>query len=173
MMDENINNLLKKDTEIEVLTDDLLYQEAILEYLQKNEVIDFILLNEELPGEEIENFINKIENIKIILFTKFPKKQIKNNKIYKQFTIGEKTVEEIIKIIKNEDNYVEELEKEIQKLKKELENKKNNNLKTIREKFIKKTQKINEKNKNKIIAITRKQSYRERNFFILLVKRNK
>ena len=68
LLSEQINNELQKDDNIEVLAEDFLYQDAVLEYIEENEEIDFLLINEELPGEEIENFINKIKNIKIILF---------------------------------------------------------------------------------------------------------
>jgi len=66
LLSEQINNELQKDDNIEVLAEDFLYQDAVLEYIEENEEIDFLLINEELPGEEIESFINKIKNIKII-----------------------------------------------------------------------------------------------------------
>lgn len=159
-MNENINKQLQNDDDIEVLTEDLLYQEAVLEYIEDNNDIDFLILDDTLPGEDIEKFINKIDNIKIILLTQNPKKEIKNEKIYKQFTKSEISVEKIIEIIKKESNYIEELETEIKKLKILLENKKENtkikNIKEITKNFIKKTQPIEEKSLNKIISIARK-----------------
>ena len=62
LLSEQINNELQKDDNIEVLAEDFLYQDAVLEYIEENEEIDFLLINEELPGEEIESFINKIKN---------------------------------------------------------------------------------------------------------------
>ena len=47
---------------------DLLYQEAVLDFLEENNDIDFILLNDELPGEEIIEFMKKIKNTKIIIY---------------------------------------------------------------------------------------------------------
>ena len=61
LLSEQINNELQKDDNIEVLAEDFLYQDAVLEYIEENEEIDFLLINEELPGEEIESFINKIK----------------------------------------------------------------------------------------------------------------
>ena len=159
-MNENINKQLQNDDDIEVLTEDLLYQEAVLEYIEDNNDIDFLILDDTLPGEDIEKFINKIDNIKIVLITQNSKKEIKNEKIYKQFTKSEISVEKIIEIIKKESNYIEELETEIKKLKILLENKKENtkikNIKEITKNFIKKTQPIEEKSLNKIISIARK-----------------
>lgn len=159
-MNENINKQLQNDDDIEVLTEDLLYQEAVLEYIEDNNDIDFLILDDTLPGEDIEKFINKIDNIKIVLLTQNSKKEIKNEKIYKQFTKSEISVEKIIEIIKKESNYIEELETEIKKLKILLENKKENtkikNIKEITKNFIKKTQPIEEKSLNKIISIARK-----------------
>ena len=63
-MNENVNNELRKDKQIEVISDDLLYQEAVIECIKENEDIDFLLLNENLPGEEIKDFIKKIETNK-------------------------------------------------------------------------------------------------------------
>ena len=159
-MNENINKQLQNDDDIEVLTEDLLYQEAVLEYIEDNNDIDFLILDDTLPGEDIEKFINKIDNIKIVLLTQNSKKEIKNEKIYKKFTKSEISVEKNIEIIKKESNYIEELETEIKKLKILLENKKENtkikNIKEITKNFIKKTQPIEEKSLNKIISIARK-----------------
>ena len=96
-----------------------MYQEAVLEVLEENIDIDFILLNDELPGEEIQEFIKKINSVKIIIFTEKSRNIDKINLekyAYKVFTNGEVSINEIKKIIK-EQNYTEELEKEIEKLK--------------------------------------------------------
>ena len=96
---------------------DLLYQEAVLDFLEENNDIDFILLNDELPGEEIIEFMKKIKNTKIIIFTEKSRNIDKINLekyAYKVFSNGEISIEEIKKIIK-EQNYTEELEKEIEK----------------------------------------------------------
>lgn len=119
LLSEQINNELQKDDNIEVLAEDFLYQDAVLEYIEENEEIDFLLINEELPGEEIESFINKIKNIKIILFVNNSKNKEKllNEKIYRIYTNGEIEIEELKNTIK-EENYTQRLEEEIENLKK-------------------------------------------------------
>lgn len=122
LLNSKVNEELQKDREIEVIGNDLLYQEAVLECIEENEDIDFILLNENLPGDEIENFIRKIEKIKTIIFTEISsknKKKFEEIGVYKVYENGEISIEEIKEIIK-ENNYTEQLEKEIKKLKKML-----------------------------------------------------
>ena len=159
LLNENINNELKNNKNIKIVSNDLLYQEAVLEYLEENKEIDFLLLNENLPGEKIEDFIKKIDKTKIILFTENSRKNekyINTKKVYKIFTNSETSVEKISEILeKDEDNYTEKLEKEIEELKRKInENKKQEN------KFISKiiNLKINTKKENtnktsKIISI--------------------
>lgn len=159
LLNENINNELKNNKNIKIVSNDLLYQEAVLEYLEENKEIDFLLLNENLPGEKIEDFIKRIDKTKIILFTENSRKNekyINTKKVYKIFTNSETSVEKISEILeKDEDNYTEKLEKEIEELKRKInENKKQEN------KFISKiiNLKINTKKENtnktsKIISI--------------------
>lgn len=161
LLNEDINNELKNIQNIEIISNDLLYQEAVLECLEQNKDIDFLLLNENLPGENIEKFIQKLENIKIILFTENSGKSEKFFKIktiYKIFTMGELSVDKILEILKtDEDNYTEKLEKEIEELKRKInENKKEeNNFKKIIKSLIRKIKKEKVENKtNKIISIT-------------------
>ena len=109
MLNNFVNEELAKDPEIQVVERDLLYQEAVLECIEEHEKIDFLLLNEELPGEKIIDFIKRISNVKIILFTeKSPEEDKKylQNLVYKVYQNGEITVEKIKKIIKKE-NYTE------------------------------------------------------------------
>ncbi|MBP3463260.1 MAG: hypothetical protein J6K45_02115, partial [Clostridia bacterium] len=85
-----------------------------------------MILNENLPGEEIEKFIEKIKNIKIILFVekyKNKEKLIKSG-IYRIYENGEIDIEKIKTIIK-ENNYTRELEEEIKNLRKIIEEKNN------------------------------------------------
>lgn len=162
-MNENVNNELRKQENIEVVSNDLLYQEAVLEYINENKDIDFLLLNENLPGEKLETFIEKINQIKIILFVEKSRKNEENlleNGIYKIYTNGEISVEKISEIIKNsEDNYTQKLKNEIEELKRKINQTDNiKNEVKIKNYFnqIKKQIKIKkEKNiSNKIIAIT-------------------
>lgn len=153
LLNEDINNELKKNPKIEIVSNDLLYQEAVLEYLSQNKDIDFLLLNENLPGEKIEKFIEKIDKIKIVLFTENlgkNEKFLNTKKIDKIFTISEISVDKILEILeKDEDNYTEKLEKEIEELKRKINQnqKEENNFEKIirkikKENVIKKTCKI-------------------------------
>ena len=105
------------------MTEDLLYQDAVREILNENDDVDFLLLNENLPGEEIGSFIEKINNTKIIIFTENNKKKqsYEEKGVYKIYKNGEVSMDEIKDII-TETNYIEELEKEINRLKKIIEN---------------------------------------------------
>ncbi len=153
MLNNFVNEELAKDPEIQVVERDLLYQEAVLECIEEHEKIDFLLLNEELPGEKIIDFIKRISNVKIILFTeKSPKEDKKylQNLVYKVYQNGEITVEKIKQIIKKE-NYTEELEKEIAVLKKILlEKEEKNAIKNI----LNKKRGIRKDIRGKIISIT-------------------
>lgn len=56
-----INEKLKKE-KIEVIGKDIQYKEGILEILENNKEINFILINENLPGEiKNDELINKIK----------------------------------------------------------------------------------------------------------------
>ena len=77
-----INEKLKKE-KIEVIGKDIQYKEGILEILENNKEINFILIDEKLPGEiKNDELINKIKktnkNIEIIFFIK---KENKKNAI--------------------------------------------------------------------------------------------
>ena len=85
---KNLNNILKEEKEFEILENDIFYKEGILEFLEKNNNIDIIIIYEKLYGQI--NIINLIKNIKKI-----------NNKI-KIFFILEKKNEEIENLLKQE-----------------------------------------------------------------------
>ena len=55
---ENLNDALKKEKEIEVLQNDIFYKEGVMEFLEKNNNIDILILYEKLSGEI--NIINLI-----------------------------------------------------------------------------------------------------------------
>ena len=55
-----------------MLCSDIQYKEGILEYLEENQNVDYIILNESLEGEiEVQELINvirkKVKNVKIII----------------------------------------------------------------------------------------------------------
>ena len=85
---ENLNNILKEQDEFEILENDIFYKEGILEFLEKNNDVDILILYENLAGEI--NIINLINKIKII-----------NNEINIFFVLENKN-DELEKILKKE-----------------------------------------------------------------------
>ena len=68
-----LSDKLYKNKKIKILYDNLQYREAILEVLENRKNIDYILIDEKLPGEiSIEELVKKIrkinKNINIIFF---------------------------------------------------------------------------------------------------------
>ena len=105
MNNPKINDELKKEKNIELICKDIFYKEGILEILENEININYIIINSELPGEiKLNNLIEKIleknEKIKIIILIK---KENKNN-FYKikndKKDIKDNNIE-IIKDIKN------------------------------------------------------------------------
>ena len=157
---EKLNLELRKENNIEILSEDIQYKEGILELLENNQNIDFIILNSLLPGNiDIKELIIKInninKNIKIIIFLDEPNDEIKkyllDNKIYKILFNNEIEIKDLVKIINNDQSNNEDLKEEIEKLKKIILNNENNsNLKN---------KKINNKTKikftNKLIKLLR------------------
>lgn len=99
-----INEKLK-NKKIEVIGKDIQYKEGILEILENNKEINFILINEKLPGEikneELINRIKKInKNIEIIFFIK--KENKKNSAINKNKIIENEKLKSQIRIISYE-----------------------------------------------------------------------
>ena len=97
-----LNEELKNEKNINLICKNIFYKEGILEILENEINIDYIILNNKLPGEIklnnlIEKIIEKNEKIKIIILIK---KENKNNfyKIKKQ-KINDNI--EIVKDIKN------------------------------------------------------------------------
>lgn len=171
-----LNEQLKKENKFEIIGKDIQYKEAIIEILEKNNKIDLIIINEKIPGEiNLEKLIEKIklinEKIKIIFILEkenndIEKILIKNNikDIYYNNKIN---LEELIKIINKKEINMEE---EIIKLKKIIEEKnienakvkkkkiqKLKNVKAKVEKFIKETlKKIQRKNQRQEKRDTKK-----------------
>ncbi len=132
---EKLNLELRKENNIEILSEDIQYKEGILELLENNQNIDFIILNSLLPGNiDIKELIIKInninKNIKIIIFLDEPNDEIKkyllDNKIYKILFNNEIEIKDLVKIINNDQSNNEDLKEEIEKLKKIILNNENN-----------------------------------------------
>ena len=122
---EEINIELKKEKNFEIITGDIQYKEGILEILENNQDIDFIVLNSLLPGNiDTKELINKINNIsrkiKIIIFLEKPndefEKYLFENKIYKILYNNEVGINDLINIINNDQLNNEELKQEIENL---------------------------------------------------------
>lgn len=115
---EEINKLLKK--ELEIIGKDIQYQEAVLDVLENNENIEFLILSSIIPGQfNIYEFINLIifknSKIKIIIFLEKRNKELEDfliskgiNNIYYN---NEITIQEIINNIKNNKNINYEIKK--------------------------------------------------------------
>ena len=126
-----LNEELRKEKNFEVIGRDIQYKEAILEILEKNKLIDIIIINEKIPGEmELEEMIEKIkkinQKIKIIFIlekenNELEKILIKNN-IIDIYYNNEINLKELIKIINKKERNMEE---EIIELKKIIEEKNN------------------------------------------------
>ncbi len=101
---EKIYKELKNEKNIKLISNDILYKEGVLEILEKNNNIDFIIINEDLNGQiKVEKLIKKIKiinskiNIIIILNKKdlIKEEYLLKNKI--KFIYLEKvTVEKIV-----------------------------------------------------------------------------
>lgn len=108
LLNPGINENLKKD--FEIIGKDILYTDDILEVINKNNEIDFFIINEKLPGQKniyeiIKEINKKFPKIKIILFSKKIDKNIKVFKIINR----EVSLEIIKKVLKNEK--IEEIKK--------------------------------------------------------------
>ena len=142
---ENLNNVLKKQGDFEILENDIFYKEGILEFLEKNNDVDILILYENLAGEiNIINLINKIKiiNNEINIFCILENKNdvlenlLKNENIKNIFYINEININDFIEKIKNakinnNDKLIEEinlLKSIINKKDEELVKYKNNNL---------------------------------------------
>ena len=154
MGNENLNQKLKKENIFEIVTEDIQYQEGILELFEKDNNIDFLILNELLPGNmDIKKLIEKIKlnnpNIKIILFLEKKNEELENylyaKGIFKIFYHNQIEIKEIIELIQNNSkNSNQEIKKEIDELKRLLleKNKKENKINL----FFKNNTKNNNKN---------------------------
>lgn len=124
----NLNEELIKENNIKIIGRDIQYKEGILELLENNIEIDYIIVDEKLPGEIeinklIEKIIEKNKKIKIIITIKKDNKnkiKLNNKKIIKIYY--EKNIN--LNILKNYNNCKNLSEENI--LKNKIENKLNN-----------------------------------------------
>ena len=162
---EILNKKLKKENDFEVIIEDIQYKEGIIEYLEKDNNIDILIISELLPGNiELKELIEKIKNInsniEIILFLENKNTELENylyaKGIYNIFYNNQIEIEEIIKIINNKNIEINNELKEIKQMLLEKQKNKVNNKKIILNKLINifnKKQKYDLK-EEKIISVT-------------------
>lgn len=122
---QKIYEELLEEKNINIINKNILYKEGILEILENNFEINFIIINEKIPGEiEIINLIDKIKeinnNIKIILITK--ENKYKKDNI---FLLKEENKRDILDIIENKKELKNEREEiiQIEKIKEQIDEK--------------------------------------------------
>ena len=162
---EILNKKLKKENDFEVIIEDIQYKEGIIEYLEKENNIDILIISELLPGNiELKELIEKIKNInsniEIIIFLENKNTELENylyaKGIYNIFYNNQIEIEEIIKIINNKNIEINNELKEIIQMLLEKQKNKVNNKKIILNKLINifnKKQKYDLK-EEKIISVT-------------------
>ena len=162
---EILNKKLKKENDFEVIIEDIQYKEGIIEYLEKENNIDILIISELLPGNiELKELIEKIKNInsniEIIIFLENKNTELENylyaKGIYNIFYNNQIKIEEIIKIINNKNIEINNELKEIKQMLLEKQKNKVNNKKIILNKLINifnKKQKYDLK-EEKIISVT-------------------
>lgn len=159
-----LNEILKKQNQIQVQYNDIQYQEGVIEILKENKKVDILILSEILPGKlDISDFILEIRkytnDLEIIIFLENKKQELEiflnSQGIYNIYYNNQINSEELIKRInKQEKNSEIELIKNIiQTEKTKVKNiiKKNNIKEQIKNKLIEKQ--IKNKKENKIITI--------------------
>lgn len=156
-----LSKKIKEKTNFNIIGTDIQYKEGIIEMLEKNGEIEIAIISENLPGESsFKELIEKIKainkNIELIVILKEEKEDLKNyliaKGIFDVYLNNEISIEELIEKI-NEKNKIKkeiEINEEIKQLKKIIleKNKKNTNIKIIKNKLNNIIKKIN-KNKNK------------------------
>ena len=137
---EILNKKLKKESDFEVIIEDIQYKEGIIEYLEKDNNIDILIISELLPGNiELKELIEKIKNInsniEIIVFLENKNTELENylyaKGIYNIFYNNQIEIEEIIKIINNKNIEINNELKEIKQMLLEKQKNKKNQKKVI------------------------------------------
>lgn len=169
---ENVNDKLKEYKNIKVIMRDIQYKEGIIEILEKQNEIDYIILSEILPGEiEIENLINKIKEINnkinIILILEKENEDLENKiKINKKINIfynNQIKIKELAELIISKNNN-EDLKKEIQKLNKIIEQKNMEIKNKLQQEKIEKEIENKYSEKNKIIKLINNKKNNEKKY---------
>ena len=110
---KNINLKLKQEEKIEVIGEDIQYEDGILELLEKEININFLIISEEIVNKnKIINLIEKIKiinkYIKIILILENKDEELENilfgKGIYKIIYNNQMTITDLIKILNKKDD---------------------------------------------------------------------
>ena len=171
--DSILNNELREEGNVEVICKDIQYKEGILEILEDNLEINYIIIDENLPGEIelinlIEIILEKNEKIKIIIAINKKNKfnlNIENENIIKIFYENKLNLNKL----KNNKNNLEKINNKLNK-----KNENNINKNKINNKLIRKLSnnkfKIKDKLniKNKIITILGETNIGKSMFLIIL-----
>lgn len=114
ILNPEINKKLNKNKEINVICKDILYQEAIFDVLEKNNNIDFIIINSEIPGdlkkEDIILKINKINKKIKIIYLINENEKIEEKNIYKKILKKELNYKILENIILNKEKIIKKTE---------------------------------------------------------------
>lgn len=102
---KKINEQLKKVNNIKILNSDIQYKEGILEYLEKNNNLDIIIVKDNIPGQinlfnlikEIQKINNKIKIIILINNNNF--KKFDNIKNIEYYYLERITIINILKVL--------------------------------------------------------------------------
>lgn len=126
LQNEKVNQKLAENKEIKIMTNDIQYQEGIIEALEIDSNIDFIIFSELLPGEiKVEALVEKIKqknkSIKMIIILENKKQELENYLLAKGnifiFYNNEITIEQLLKVIEEKSNQ-EIIEQELLEIKK-------------------------------------------------------
>ena len=168
----NLNNELKKYREFEIIGKDIQYMDGIIEILELNADIDYLILSEMLDGQmSLENLIDIIykinKKIKIVVILNEKNSEIEEDLLRKGIydILYDKTdFIEIVNLLKTKN--IESLNKE---LREEMENLKKLILKNKKKKILKvKKEKHQNLNKCQIIGITGSRGIGKTTFAVTL-----
>lgn len=132
----NLNNVLKKYEEFNIIGNDILYLDGIFELFENNTDVNYLIIGDQFKGK-YENIISKIKEInnKVKIITVIKKDYKEKNELYKigisEIFYEDENIENIINYLKSKNiEYLNiELRNEIDNLKKMvLENKKQKNI---------------------------------------------
>ena len=121
-----LNNKMKEEQNINVISKDIIYQEGIFELLENRKDIEYLVLSEILAGEcEFKKLVDKIRQknslIKIIVILENINKELENylyaKGVFKIFYNNKVEIKEIIDIINDDYTENEKIIKELEDLK--------------------------------------------------------